>query len=224
MEQQQFLSAAGHELRTPLAVIRANAAHQQPAKTAHYLTVIESETGRMGNLMDELLLLSAGASARQRLKLTALEPDTFLLDFCESMEPLAEAKHRTLHTILPEGAVPSISADAYRLRQLLTILVENALRYAPEDSCITLQLDTADKTVIFLVIDHGPGIPTPKKKQIFQRFVRLSQPEVDNGHFGLGLAVAAELTELHGGKIWVEDTPGGGATFCVSITIRPNLC
>lgn len=62
---EQFLHTVSHELRTPLAVIRANAAHQQPAKTAHSLTVIESETARMGNLVDALLLLSAGESARQ---------------------------------------------------------------------------------------------------------------------------------------------------------------
>src|SRR5699024_10475166 len=120
----QFLSAAGHELRTPLAVIRANAAAAagKPEQAGRYLEVIDGESRRMGALVDDLLLLSAGASARARLRREPLEPDTFLLDFAESMEPLARKRGRGLRVDLPSGALPAVSADAFRLRQLLTIL------------------------------------------------------------------------------------------------------
>lgn len=215
--QQAFLSAAGHELRTPLAVIRANAgaARQQPGKVWQYLHVIDEECARMGTLVDDLLLLSAGTSARQRLNPEPIEPDAFLLDFAESMEPLARRCQRRLQADLPDQAVPKIRADAYRLRQVLTVLLDNALRFAPENTTIHLRLTTARGQVRFTVEDGGPGVPVGERKRIFDRFYRIGG-QGDARHYGLGLSVARELTQLHGGRIWVEDTPDGGAAFCVS--------
>lgn len=217
--QQQFLSAAGHELRTPLAVIRANvgAATSQPQNTTRYLKVVDEESARMGGLVDELLLLSAGTSAKQRLSCQLLDPDTFLLDFYESMEPLAVKQNRRLEVQLPDGAVPPILADSYRLRQLLTILLDNALRYAPEQTAVVLQLDVLRDKVCFAVMDHGPGVPDREKKHIFDRFYRGNASTGNRCHYGLGLAVARELTTLHEGKLWVEDAPGGGAKFFLSL-------
>lgn len=218
-QQQQFLSAAGHELRTPLAVIRANAgaAARQPQQAQRYLAVIDGEAQRMGALVDELLLLSAGASARTRLRRESLAPDTFLLDFAESMEPLAKKQKRRLAVSLPRNAVPQVEADAYRLRQLLTILVDNALYFAPIDSEIELGLVTKGGKVRFWVTDHGPGVTNADKKRIFERFYQGQNAGENPRHYGLGLAVAAELAMLHGGRLWVEDTPGGGATFCLEL-------
>ena len=218
-QQQQFLSAAGHELRTPLAVIRANtgAAASQPPQAERYLAVIDEEAQRMGALVDELLLLSAGASARTRFCRERLAPDTFLLDFAESMEPLAKKQKRRLSVSLPKDAVPQVEADAYRLRQLLTILVDNALHFAPIDSEIELGLAAKAGKVRFWVMDHGPGVTDADKKRIFERSYRGQNAAEDPCHYGLGLAVAAELAHLHGGRLWVEDTPSGGATFCLEL-------
>lgn len=218
-EQQQFLSAAGHELRTPLAVIRASAAAAagKPEQTGRYLEVIDGESRRMGALVDDLLLLSAGASARARLRRESLEPDTFLLDFAESMELLARKRGRGLRVALPSRALPAASADAFRLRQLLTILVDNALRFAPAGSDVELRLSEKGGRVRFAVVDRGPGVPDADKKRIFGRFVCGVPAEDDTRHYGLGLAVAAELTIFHGGRLWVQDTPGGGATFCLEL-------
>lgn len=217
-EQQQFLSAAGHELRTPLAVVRANAgaALAQPTQAAQYLRVIDHESQRMGSLVDELLLLSAGASARIRLRLTPLAPDTLLLDFAEGMEPLAKCKGIRLMTHLPDTAIPQVLGDRYRLQQLFTILLDNALEYAPAGSQIELGLKARAGRVTFWIADHGPGVADADKKRIFQRFVTTARNQ-DSRHYGLGLAVANELTSLHKGKLWVEDTPGGGATFCLEL-------
>lgn len=217
-EQQQFLSAAGHELRTPLAVVRANAgaALAQPEQAETYLRVIDSESQRMGSLVDDLLLLSAGASARTRLRLVPLDPDTLLLDFAEGMEPLAKDRGLKLAVRLPEAALPKVLGDQYRLQQLLTILLDNALEYAPPDSQIELELKSQAGRVIFRISDHGPGVPDKNKKRIFQRFVTTATEE-GSRHYGLGLAVVAELTALHQGRLWVDDTPGGGATFCLEL-------
>lgn len=216
-QQQRFLSEAGHELRTPLAVIRANvgAARSRPDKAAGYLRTIDGESRRMGQLVDELLLLSAGASARGRLRLEPLAPDTFLLDFAEAMEPLAARRGRRLETRLPAAALPPVLADGYRLRQLLAILLDNALDYAPPGSAVELALEARGGGVRFWVTDQGPGVADRDKKRIFERFVRAGQPRPAGSrqHYGLGLAVAKELAGLHRGRLWVEDAPGGGAAF-----------
>lgn len=218
-QQQAFLSAAGHELRTPLAVIRANAAAAlcRPAVADKYLHVIDAETGRMGTLVDELLLLSAGASARGRLKLQRVVPDTLLLDFAESMEPLAAEAGRKIQVDLPEQAVPAFCCDAYRLRQILTILLDNALRFAPATSTIRLALQSKNGQIQFRVQDSGPGVAPADRRRIFQRFYTGDSSADRRRHYGLGLAVAQELVRLHHGRIWVEETPGGGATFCVQL-------
>lgn len=214
-QQQQFLSAAGHELRTPLAAVRANAgaALCQPGQAEKYLRVIDSETQRMGGLVDDLLLLSAGASARTRFRRSPLALDTLLLDFAESMEPLAKGKGLRLAVHLPDTAVPQVEGDQYRLQQLLTILLDNAMRYAPRGSQIELGLENHPGLVVLWVADRGPGVPDSRKKEIFRRFVTTARQEEGSQHYGLGLAVASELAALHEGRLWVEDTPGGGATF-----------
>ena len=220
MEQQQaFLSAAGHELRTPLAVIRANAAaaFHQPDSVGKYLDVVDAESGRMGTLVDELLLLSTGTSARGKLRPEPILPDTFLLDFAESMEPLAAEARRRIQVTLPEEDVPFLCCDAYRLRQVLTILLDNALRFAPAGSTILLALQAKDGQIQFRVVDRGPGVSASDRRRIFNRFYSGNSTGDTRHHYGLGLAVARELVLLHHGKIWVEDTPGGGATFCVEL-------
>ena len=133
------------------------------------------------------------------------------------MEPLARRKGRELAVRLPECALPPVEADPYRLRQLLTILVDNALRFAPLGSEIALGLGTKGGRVRFWVADRGPGVADGDKKRIFERFYRGTNAGPDTRHYGLGLAVAAELAALHSGRLWAEDTPGGGATFCLEL-------
>lgn len=110
------------------------------------------------------------------------------------------------------GSTPVILVTAL-LRQILDILTDNALRYAPEGSTVHLDLKIQGKYCLLSVIDHGPGIPDREKKQVFDRFCRGSVSRPDTDHFGLGLSVARELAEVQGGKITLADTPGGGAAF-----------
>lgn len=93
----------------------------------------------------------------------------------------------------------------------------NALGYAPEGSTVTLKLEVAGEGGRFLVIDHGPGIDDSEKKRVFDRFYRGSASRFDPDHFGLGLSVALELARVHGGDVTVTDTPGGGASFAISM-------
>ena len=216
--QEQFVAAASHELRTPLTSIRTGLSllGVEPG-SERPLKLMAREAERMSRLIDELLILAGGGSLRRNFRPEPVEPDTLLIDFADTM--LAQAGKQGVHLELelPEDAVPAIRADGDRVRQMLTILTDNALRYAPAGSTVTLKLESAGEGCKFLVIDHGPGIPDSEKKRIFDRFYRGSASRSDPDHFGLGLSVALELAGIHGGHVTVTDTPGGGATFTISI-------
>ena len=216
--QEQFVAAASHELRSPLTAIRTGLSllRVEPESGRH-LTLMSREAERMSRLIDELLILAGGGSLRRNFRPEPIEPDTLLIDFADTMLPQARSRSVHLELQLPEDAVPAIRADADRVRQMLTILTDNALRYAPEGSTVTLKLEAAEEGGRFYVSDHGPGIPDIEKQRIFDRFYRGSASRSDPDHFGLGLSVALELAKVHGGEVTVSDTPGGGATFTISL-------
>lgn len=216
--QEQFVAAASHELRSPLTAIRTGLSllRVDPESERH-LTLMSREAERMSRLIDELLILAGGGSIRRNFRPESIEPDTLLIDFADTMLPQARKRGVYLELELPEDAAPTIRADADRVRQMLAILADNALRYAPEGSAVTLKLETAEEGCLFRVIDHGPGISDSEKKRVFDRFYRGSASRSDPDHFGLGLSVALELARIHGGDVTVSDTPGGGATFTISL-------
>ena len=217
--QERFVAAASHELRSPLTVLRTGfgVIKQSPEQSERYLGLMEGETNRMTRLVDELLILAGGGSLRKNFRPRPIELDTVLIDFVDSMTPVAEKKGIFLEICLPEETIPAVSADEDRVKQILSILVDNALRYAPEKSTVHTSLEKQSKGCVLSVIDHGPGIPDSEKKKVFDRFYRGSQSRSDPNHFGLGLAVAQELAAIHGGNLWLADTPGGGATFKVML-------
>ncbi len=216
--QEQFVAAASHELRSPLTAIRTGLSllRVEPESGRH-LTLMSREAERMSRLIDELLILAGGGSLRRNFRPEPIEPDTLLIDFADTMLPQARSRGVHLELELPEDAVPAIRADADRVRQMLTILTDNALRYAPEGSTVTLKLEAAGEGCRFYVSDHGPGIPDSEKQRVFDRFYRGSASRSNPDHFGLGLSVALELAKVHGGEVTVSDTPGGGATFTISL-------
>ena len=115
----------------------------------------------------------------------------------------------------PEDTVPAVRCDPQRIRQVLAILLHNALSYTPENGQIRLSLLYDEKTVKLLVADNGIGISDEEKPRIFERFYRSDQARSEKGHFGLGLCIASEIIHAHQGRILVSDTPGGGSTFTV---------
>lgn len=217
--QEHFVAAASHELRSPLTALRTGfgvlrATRPEDRRT---LELMSGEADRMSKLVDELLLLAGGGSLRRCFQPRPVELDTILIDFADSMTPVAEKKGVYLKVQLPEEAIAPVSTDPDRIRQLLSILTDNALRYAPVGSAVLLSLVSQGRSCVLSVADQGPGVPDAEKKKIFDRFYRGSQSRTDPSHFGLGLSVAWELAAVHGGKISVSDTPGGGATFSVTL-------
>lgn len=219
--QSEFIAAASHELRSPLAVIAASldAAQQGAADPAAMLGAARREARRMGRLVDDLLLLAGSDAGSWRIQRAPLEADTLLLRAYEQLLPLAQAAGRPLALRLPQAPLPALLVDEERLVQLFAILVNNALEYAPPNTPVELAAWQEKRQVCFAVADHGPGVPDAAKPRLFQRFYRGDASRTGKAHFGLGLAVAQELAALHGGRLWVQDTPGGGATFILGLPL-----
>jgi len=216
--QTQFIASASHELRTPLAVILSCASASERAsdtERGHFLSSIQSEGMRMSRLIDDMLLLTNADSHRWTIQKEPVELDTLLLDTFESFEPLAGEKSIRLSVKLPEELVPPVSCDRERIRQVLAVLLHNAISYTPEGGQICLSLTQDGKNVRLSVADNGIGIPDSAKAHIFERFYRLEESRSQKGHFGLGLCIALEIVQAHHGQLLVSDTPGGGSTFTV---------
>lgn len=229
LSQIRFVAAASHELRTPLSAIlsTAHACTQMlqgddPEKTAEcrrFLSLIEEEGGRMARLISDLLTLAGADSRNLRLSKTVCEPDTLLLDTYEAYEALAVQEGYRLSVRLPDQPdcpdkkTAPLECDTDRIRQVLSILLQNAFCHTPTGSHIALSLEEAPGCVSFLVSDDGPGIPDADKTRIFERFYQRDEARGQSGHFGLGLSIAMEIARAHRGRITVSDTPGGGATF-----------
>ncbi len=217
--QTQFIAAASHELRSPLAVIGANlAVLPQDARESAAGIVIAKECGRMSRLVGDLLLLASADAGVWSVSMELLDVDTLLLDVYEAYAPLYQKGGASLRLNLPEECLPKIKCDAGRLREVLGILLENALAYgvSQQGGAVELEAVRAGKRVSLRVADHGPGLTREQKTRVFERFYRADDSRKDKQHFGLGLSVAAELVRCVGGTIEVRDTPGGGCTFLVT--------
>lgn len=222
-QQTEFVSAASHELRSPLAVMQASADAMQdapPEQAKRFARTISEECARLSRLNDDLLLLAGADNGRWTMEPAWEEPETILLSVYESFGPMAVRKKIILHILLPDDPLPKVRCDSLRIRQLLAILLDNALSYTPAGGRVTLQAAVSGNTVHFIVKDNGSGIPDSQKRLIFQRFYRADSSRSKKEHYGLGLSIAKEIAQLHKGSLTVEDAPGGGASFTLSLLAK----
>ncbi len=224
-KQMQFVASASHELRSPLTVILSNVAAVRNGAMegdAHFLDVIDTEGTRMSRLISDMLQLAGADNHSWSIRPSEVEMDTLLLQVWEQFEPLAASRGLRWEISLPDAPVPRCACDEERIRQLLSILIENAFSYTPSGGCVKLALFSTPARrdcLCITVSDNGPGIPDEQKKAVFERFQRLDRSHTDKTHFGLGLCIAQEIARLHHARITLTDTPGGGATFTVSFPL-----
>ena len=218
-QQNEFVAAASHELRAPLTVIKSSlqAAASEPARRDKLLTIAGAEVTRLQRLTEELLFLAGQDAHILRLCPEELEPDTFLLEVWEAWRAPLRQSGRDLTLELPDEPFSPIRVDKARLEQLFTILLYNAMEYTPTGTAIELAAERRGAGVLFSVRDHGPGVPDADKQRIFRRFARGEECRTGKEHFGLGLSIARQIALLHGGRLWVEDAPGGGAVFLLQL-------
>lgn len=219
-KQTQFIASASHELRSPLTVMLSSlsaARIASPDEQIHFFNSIESEGTRMAHLIQDMLMLANSDNHSWVMHPSSVELDTLLLDTYEKYESVAKEKGLHLKVSLPDSPLPACLCDRERIAQILSILIDNAFAYTPCGGKVELALSSTQKNCILTVSDNGPGIPDEDKSKIFDRFYRADPAHHDKEHFGLGLCIAKEIVFLHKGTIRVEDQPGGGASFIVTL-------
>ncbi|MBS5931456.1 MAG: HAMP domain-containing histidine kinase [Clostridiales bacterium] len=217
--QTEFIAAASHELKAPLTVIRtcASAIKVIPEKSDHYIATIGEECNRMSSLVDDLLILSSTETKTWRMVMEKVELDTILLDIYEDLLPICKEANMGLTISLPETLLPSVNADAMRLKQIILILLNNAIQYSKSVKRLLLRAYTSKHYVYIQVVDYGVGIPDEEKTAVFEKFYQMDSSHNDRKHYGLGLSIARELVKMHQGLLLLEDTEGGGCTFTIKL-------
>ena len=230
--QTAFLAAASHELRTPLAVILSashilsglNADGQTDSNAPSALSLIntiEKEGKRMANLVNDMMLLAKTDSGKLTYDMQPAELDTLLIETYEAFYPLAKESpnHVRLNISLPEENIPVCVCDGERIKQVLSILLSNAISYSKPEGHIWLAIKTNGKNIILSVADDGIGISAEAKEHIFDRFYRVEDSRSTKEHFGLGLSIAREIVNAHHGSITVHDNDGGGSVFEIMLNL-----
>ena len=211
-------------VKAPLAVIVANVENMQHEAQNEglqgNLKVIDSECMRMSRLIKDMLLLASSDAEKWTIHTSEVNVDTLLISLYEAYEPRCMKKKIKLTLDLGEELFPVIMTDKERLFQLLSIYLDNALHYSPEGKEIQIRVDMSSKELTFWIVDHGIGVEEKAKPFIFDRFYCADQSHTDKSHFGLGLSIAKELARMLQGKIGMEDTPGGGASFFFTLDLK----
>jgi signal transduction histidine kinase len=221
LAQRQFVADASHELRTPAALIRANAeVLQREALVARdgepLLADVIAEADRLGGLVGELLQLAAWDETRPTLEPVSLDIAALAGDIVRGAGALAAEREVRLEVEAPRPV--SATGDRGRLVQLLLILIDNAIDHSPAGGVVTVRVANAGRAATIEVSDQGPGIPEAETERIFEPFTRLSgTTRHGSGGTGLGLAIARRIVAAHGGGIRASSSPGGGARFTVML-------
>ena len=219
-QMRRFVSDASHELRTPLVTVRGYAelyrmgAITKKQDVAEAMQRIESEAIRMSGLVESLLTLTR---MDELGNLETSETDIAeLADAVVKDASVANQKVSFRAVRIGKNFVGQVDGD--RIKQVLTNLVANASRFAPDSSEVTLEIESREKDFAIRIADHGDGIPESLRDKVFERFYRADNSRNrDTGGSGLGLAIAKSIVTAHQGKIWAEETEGGGATFVIEI-------
>jgi len=220
-QQTEFVASASHELRSPLAVLGVSVSALEICGTEDekkkFLNTIKNECKRMSRLVDDLLLLASADSGTWSFQAGEVEPDTLIISIYESYEEIVKAKKQSLTLELPMEQLPVIKGDFQRLRQALGCLLDNAVFYTQPSGKIILGACKTKRSLLIYVSDDGAGIPDEYKEKIFERFYRTDSSRSKKEHYGLGLSVSKEIVRMHRGKIYVQDTNGGGSTFFIEL-------
>lgn len=213
---RDFISDASHDLRSPITAMNLKI-HQMlkqpdPDKYNTYLRDLQYYADRMARMIDDLLVL-ARMENPALLTQEAMDWSQLVQEICTGLQPMAQQKGLTIHTATIPAPVAMV-VDRSDLTRALTNLLENAIRYTPEQGSIHIRVEMTDHEVTFVLQDNGVGIPAEDLPHIFERFYRSPNArQLDQTGTGLGLAIVKKVAERHHGRIEVESTEGQGTTF-----------
>ncbi len=225
--KSEFLANMSHELRTPLhgiigfANLGLSKAQTAPAaKLQDYFDTILASSKTLNMLVDTLLDLAKLEAGKMDFTFQRCDLHSLVTQVSQECSVLLEARQLTLHSTIPEGPV-TVCIDAEKIKQVLRNVLSNAIKFSPPGETIVLTLAHEVHEIVVSIRDHGPGVPEAERESIFDKFVQSSRTKTGAGGTGLGLAICRELLAAHGGRMWVDNAPDGGAVFTLSLP-RPQ--
>ncbi len=223
--RKQMTADIAHELRTPLSLIlgHAEAVHDgvlQP--TRENFEIIREEAERLEHLVDDLRTLSLADAGELSMQLQSVSPARLLEDLAAHYRLHTQTKDLDLQLEI-SNSLPDLQMDPGRITQVLTNILDNAVRHTPPGGLITLASSQTPDGVALSVRDSGPGLPPADLERIFDRFYRADESRTrTDGGSGLGLAIAKSIVQAHGGTIRAESQQGNGLTVIITLPVYPK--
>lgn len=219
--QESFVSSVSHELRTPLTCIKTSVdllhatSDTLTPDQVELIHTIEQHVGRLGVFVTDLLEITSLEAGRVTLSTQATDLRQIVERVVEELCPLTRRKHQTVYLHWPDD-LSQVEADRRRIEQVLTNVLSNAIKFTPKQGQIDISVAETSDSVQVCVADNGPGIPEQDQTRVFDKFYVVTDGRGLSG-VGLGLYIARQLVELHGGRIWVKSRVGKGSTFCFAV-------
>lgn len=217
--RKEFVTNASHELRTPLSIIKGyvetldDGAIDDPQISRKFISIIHKHTERLSSLIEDMLELSRMESGRWDARIESVEVGPLVHRVIQSFQTLTERKKLSLHTSIQPVDL-QWQFDSHLIERVIFNLLDNAIKYTPDKSQISISVSQDNDQLLFEVADSGQGIPKESIPHLFERFYRVDKARSNElGGTGLGLSIAKHIVQNHGGKIWVESIMGQGATF-----------
>ena len=218
-QRRNMLADISHELRSPITIMQGNLEGMIDgvySADVERLKSLYDETQILSRLVDDLRTLALAESGALQLKREPTDLSLLIRDAVSAFE--SQAKEKDIKVELSLTDVDDVEVDPQRVREVLSNLVSNALRYTPSGGEVTVGVTEStsgvERSVLVFVEDSGPGIESADLSRIFDRFYKSS----DSGGMGLGLSIAKYLVEAHGGKIWAESEAGQGTKISFTLT------
>jgi two-component system phosphate regulon sensor histidine kinase PhoR len=224
MVRREFVANVSHELRTPLTSIRAlvetleAGAIEEQEIAMDFLGRIIGEVDRLNSLVEDLLDFARLEAGRAPLNLEMTDVGEAVRYGAERLRPQIERAHLTMQVDVDEG-LPEAEIDIKRIEQVVINLIHNAIKFTPANGQILVHVFHQKNHIEVAVRDTGVGISPEEQTRLFERFYKSDKARRSEGT-GLGLAIAKNIVQLHGGKLFVESTPGEGATFTFTLPLR----
>jgi len=226
--KDEFISMVSHELRTPLASIRGalglmagGVVDKHPDKARQMMAVAVSNTERLGRLIDDILEIERLESGSVVMTPQSRPAEDLLQQAVATMRPMADNARVELRI---DGTATQVYADPDRVLHTLTNLIDNAIKFSPPNSTVTVAAQRQGSEILFKVQDEGRGIPSDKLEAVFERLAQLdSSDSREKGGTGLGLPICRMIVQQHGGRIWAESGEGRGTTFFFTLPAADEI-
>ena len=217
-QEEHFIAAASHEIRNPVNTILSALEAMDKCndeQRSEFKNIAYKEAKRLVYLTEDLLTLARSENGKLPVNREPAELDTLILDCYEAFTAPAAQKGIQININLPEDDSPKANVDSGKIKQVISIIMSNAISYTGQNGIIDVTYSFNDGDHIISIADNGSGISDEDKKHIFERFYRADRARENRSHFGLGLAIAKEIIYIHQGEISVYDSKYGGTEFVI---------